>query len=326
MIAIPIHDQTSPIRKMNPSHDLAQIANLIETCFPLQKDPDGQAYLDKIRKAARDMQFFGWLSPWEDLTDFSSSGFVWEEDDRIVGNLSLIPFNHKGRRFHLIANVAVDPRFRHRGIARALTQRAVTYLRGRHEHEVWLQVRTDNEEAQRLYRSAGFQEQAVRTTWRIRPDELIHTSESSGQEVILRARRNADWELQSDWLNRAYPQHIQWNLPVSFNRFKPGIIQRISNLIEGDRLRHWAVERNGECMGMITWQKTNAYANNLWLAFPAQTETDILPQALVQTLSRLSSQHPLSIDYPQGRFQTQFKAMGFSEFRTLIWMKCPLNE
>lgn len=58
-----------------------------------------------------------------------NSGFVWEENGQIIGNLSLIPSTKGGRRVVVIANVAVHPDHRRRGIAHELTQRALQTLR-----------------------------------------------------------------------------------------------------------------------------------------------------------------------------------------------------
>ena len=157
------------IRSLDISSDLDQVADLIEMCFPISHDPDGQTYIREMRKAAREMRLFGWLSTLAEMGSTKSAGFVWEDSGEIIGNLSLIPFQNDGRRIHLIANVAVHPDHRRKGIARALTQHALAYLRRRGDPAAWLQVREDNPAAITLYRSVGFKEQAIRTTWRIRP-------------------------------------------------------------------------------------------------------------------------------------------------------------
>lgn len=309
------------LRKIDLTHDLDDVADLIELCFPIQTDPDGQTYVKEMRQAARDMRVMGWLSNLAEFGVNRASGFVWEQAGYIVGNLSLIPFQKNGQRIHLIANVAVHPDYRRHGIARALTSRAMGLLRQRNEPEVWLQVRDDNPPAMDLYRSVGFIDQVARTTWRIRPFEFQSLSASPPVGFKLRRRRRVDWEDQQHWLNETYPLNIRWNLQVDFSRFAPGFIQSLSNFLEGKHFRHWAVRSGETTQGTLTWQKTTSFANNLWLAFPEEAELETLPWALDIVMNHLSPKHPISIDYPKGRLQKQFDAMGFQNFRTLIWMR-----
>lgn len=309
-----------PIRKLDPARDLDQVADLIELCFPIHHDPDGQTYINEMRKTARDLRLMGWLSPLTDLASATTAGFVWEEDGQIIGNLSLVPLQKENRRVHLIANVAVHPDQRRRGIGRKLTQHALEHLRRLRESQVWLQVRDDNPAAINLYRSLGFNDQAARTTWRIRPADLDGKSISLRPEWSLRRRKPGDWAVQKHWLEDAYPPQIQWNLPVNFRRFTPGLVQSITNFLDGAFFKHWSILHGGRCQGVITWQKSDSYANNLWLAFPAGLEGDFLPAGLGHVLKRSPKHHPLSIDYPKGRGDVQFESLGFEKFRTLIWM------
>jgi len=318
-------NQSDNIRKLDISKDLDQVADLIEICFPIQNDPDGMSYIREMRKAAQDMRLLGWLNSLAEMGSQKSAGFVWDEEGKIFGNLSLIPFQEKGRRLHLIANVAVHPDHRRSGIARSLTIHALNYLRRRGDEQTWLQVRDDNPAAIDLYQSVGFVEQAVRTTWRIRPCDFQLQDDFGDQGIRFRKRRGVDWHDQKAWLAQAYPTIIHWNLPVNFSRFTPGSFQWISNYLDNINLRHWTVEAEEKCQGVITWQKTSTFANNLWLAFPEEEEKHWLPFALTKALTRFPGRHPLSVDYPQDRFQAGFKALGFEHFRTLIWMRCRLR-
>jgi ribosomal protein S18 acetylase RimI-like enzyme len=317
-------ENSGHIRKLDLSSDLDQVADLIEACFPISHDPDGQTYIREMRKTARDMRMLGWLSNLAELGSTKSAGFVWVEADKILGNLSLIPFQKDGRRFHLIANVAVTANQRRKGIARALTEHALAYLRRRGDEATWLQVRVDNPAAIALYRSAGFKNEAVRTTWRIRPQDFIRNAGQAGNALTVKQCNQQRWQSHQAWLADAYPSEIRWNLPVDFNRFAPGLVQHLTNFMDGMRFRHWAFYQNQELRGVITWQKTRAYADTLWLAFSPEFENEILPRALAYVLKRLKPKHPLSIDYPYGRFSQTFEDLGFTIFRTLIWMKCEL--
>ncbi len=323
--ASPTSEFHNHIRSIDLSRDLDQVADLIEQSFPIHLDPDGQTYIREMRKAARDMRIFGWLNSLTEIGDRKSAGFVWEQDGQIVGNLSLVPFVQGQNPIYLIANVAVAVNYRKRGIARMLTQHALKYLRGRGGGEVWLQVRDDNPPAISLYRSVGFSDQAVRTTWRIRPGDLKPPRKKHGRSMTVSRKIHRDWKRHQDWLGTAYPHELRWNFPVNFKRFEPGCLQGLTNHFDGVRMKHWGIDRNGALLGMITWQKSNSYADNLWLAIDESVESDILPFALRAVINRVSQRHPLSVDYPAGRFAAQFADLGFEKFRTLIWMRLRLN-
>jgi len=314
-------DPTGHIRPLDLSADLNKVADLVESCFPIHRDPDGQTYVREMRKAARDYNLLGWLSGLDDIGRKNPAGFVWVHDEHIIGNLSMIPFIKAGKSIYLLANVAVHPQHRRKGIARALTIRALDHLRRYGELDVWLQVRHDNPPAIDLYRSLGFSDQAIRTTWRIRPFEFKHIIDAGSHQINLRHRQEGDWKKQQCWLDRTYPREIRWNLPLDFRRLKPGLFQSVANLMDGVYLRQWGIEVDGKTLGWITWQKAKTFANNLWLAFPEDMEHILLPAALGKTINQLSRRHVISIDYPFGRFQEGFTALGFDHFRTLIWMK-----
>jgi len=322
---IPVIRPADPIRKLDLSRDLNPVADLIELCFPIHLDPDGKTYVNEMRKTAHNLRRMGLLANNPDLGPIKTMGFVWEDDGRILANLSLIPLKKDGRRVHLIANVAVHPDYRRRGIARKLTQRALAYLERHGESQVWLQVRDDNQPAVDLYRSLGFVEQVARTTWRIRPVDIKTGLIPVPDGFSIRHRVRDNWSNQRDWLEETYPHAIRWNLPVNFRRFEPGILQAFTNFMEGAHFKHWAVSIDGKCRGVITWQRSESFANNLWLAFPAETEEPFLSWAVKAVCRRLPGRHPLSIDFPKGQFEQGFEKTGFIHFRTLVWMRCKLR-
>lgn len=313
------------IRKINISRDLDKVADLIEQCFPIHLDHDGQTYIREMRKTAREMRLLGWVSSLPEFGSGRVPGFVWEEEGQILGNLSLIQFKDQGKNISLIANVAVHPDHRRKGIARALTNHALTYLRQNHISQVWLQVRDDNPAACQLYRSTGFADHLIRTTWRIKPFQFEPLEKGTFTDLNFRKRKKDDWEAQKRWLLRNYPESIRWNLSIEFPRFEPGLLQKISNFVEAVKLKHWTAYYNTECLGVVTWQKTSSYANSLWLAFPDDGDPLTLSFLLQKVLKRLRRKYPISIDYPKGQFSDTFRAMGFKEFRSLIWMKQNLN-
>ena len=165
-ITIPVKASDHPhIRPLNMFRDLSTVADLIELCFSPTMDNDGQRYLSDMRRASRDDTFLRWASRMTETTSLPLMGYVWEQDGRIIGNASLIPFRDKGRRIYLIANVAVHPDHRRRGIGRTLTERVMKQARVRKASALWLHVRDDNPGAIKLYQDLGFREIARRTTW-----------------------------------------------------------------------------------------------------------------------------------------------------------------
>ena len=70
-----------------------------------------------------------------------------------------------------INNLAVDPRWRRRGIAMALLTVSLTRARARGARQAFLEVRASNLAAQALYRQAGFEAAGTRRRYYSKPVE-----------------------------------------------------------------------------------------------------------------------------------------------------------
>ncbi|MDO9120577.1 MAG: N-acetyltransferase, partial [Anaerolineaceae bacterium] len=164
---------TSRIRAIRLREDLKQIADLIELCFLDNIDPEGQEYIRHIRQTANN--FSGLIL--ENTTPENSTlpfhGYVWVENDKIIGNITLIPLRSKEKGGYFVANVAVHPNYRGRGIGKQLTERAICHVREHQGKHVYLQVREDNEIAIQIYRNLGFDEISRRTMWVYRPSSRL---------------------------------------------------------------------------------------------------------------------------------------------------------
>jgi ribosomal protein S18 acetylase RimI-like enzyme len=120
-ITSPMPGQIPQLRSLNILRDLPAVADLVEKCFASTMDAEGKRYIEQMRRAGHDNAFLRWASSAVDSASMPLSGYVWEENSEIIGNVSLIPYRHHKRKYYLIANVAVRPEQRRRGIGRALT-------------------------------------------------------------------------------------------------------------------------------------------------------------------------------------------------------------
>lgn len=310
------------VRQLDVSRDLLQVADLIELCFNQTLDADGRRYLRQMRAAGRSAYFLRWAAQVTEQLSLPMSGFVWQEAGRIVGNVSLIPYFSWRRRVMMIANVAVDPTWRGRGIARALTQAALHAVT-RHKAEAWLQVRDDNPAALHLYQSLGFTEQARRTTWHSQPGWLTGRNIQTGLSVV--GRRGRDWQQQRAAFLRIYPPDLWWHFPVQLNWMQPGLLGLWHTLWNGALLRHWsAISTDGQWAGTLTLQPSYTYADPLWLAVDKANDHHALLTLLGYVLARYGHHRPLSLDYPHGEGGEALRALGFRLQHTLIWMRAAL--
>jgi predicted GNAT family acetyltransferase len=252
------------------------------------------------------------------LANFSMSGYVWEEDGRIVGNLSLIPYLIRTRRYFLIANVVVHPDYRRHGIGRALTARGIDHARNAASPAAWLHVRAENNGAIALYESLGFIERARRTTWR-GLGEAPPAALAEGLKIL--PRQNQHWAVQRSWLQVNYPHELAWNLPLNLNYLRPGPLGSLTRFFNDVYITQWAVQREKQLAGAISWQSRQGQPNILWLAAPRQADEGAI-QALLQHARRNIPTHlPLALDYPAGQSDTAIQSAGFRNHQTLNWME-----
>ena len=315
---------TDHLRPLDIQRDLLAVADLIELCFASTMDPDGEQYLRQMRRYARDAGFFRWASSTIDQLPMPLSGFIWEENGKLVGNLSLIPLTKQGKRVYFIANVAVHPDFRRKGIARALAEAGLHYIRDHRISTAWLQVREENFSALQLYLSEGFIERARRISWQMDPrkhEDFLQKLDG----FSINNRNSADWDLQKTWLTHNYPPEIAWNLPFNVNNLKPALLTDIVRFLDGNPLRHWAIRYHSQLIGTLTFEPTTAYTDNLWLAAPLKSEEQTIFYLIPHVLPRLPTYRPLSLNYPAKQAEEALSEVGFKKHQTLIWMEATFS-
>jgi len=308
------------IRPLNVWRDLPAVADLIELCFANTLDPEGRNYIDEMRHNGRDVDFLNWASHVIETVSLPLSGFVWEDDGRIVGNVSLIPFSKAGLKIFLIANVATHPDYRRRGIARLLTETALQRAREKRADTVWLHVRQDNPGAITLYRSLGFYERTRRTTWYATSSNNPLT-QNLAMAVSIRPRSSWDWPLQNRWLEACYPSSLGWYYARKWNVLRPGLVNDLYRFLADIDTLQWAAYKNNRLGAVLSCQRTTGRSDYLWLAAPRRPDPEIVYSLLLHGRHALSERYSLSLEFPTGIVDDAIHEAGFRPQRTLLWME-----
>ena len=311
------------MRPLNMMRDLPSVADLIELCFSSTLDPEGRSYIDQMRRNGRDSSFLSWAPRVIETVSLPLSGFVWENNGRVVGNVSLIPFVKHGQKIFLIANVATHPEYRRQGIARQLTAAAMARAREKHAQSIWLHVRDDNPGAIKLYHELGFVERSRRTNWYASSGTTPLGNLRSNIQVAPRTTR--DWPLQSAWLARAYPASLDWYNTQNWGIFKPGLINALYRLMTDISTVQWSAQRSGKLLGVLACQRSLGRTDQLWAALPEQPEPDAMTSLLLHGRRLLSQSRSLTLEYPSGPLDEAIRAAGLIPQRTLAWMEAPGN-
>jgi GNAT superfamily N-acetyltransferase len=317
-ITVPILHQTPQMRPLNILHDLPSVADLVEKCFADTIDSEGRRYLQQMRHAGQDNVFMRWASNAVESVSMPLSGYVWEENGEIIGNVSLIPYRHKKKKIYLIANVAVHPDYRRKGIGRALTDTAMRHARERHALATWLHVRADNPGAIALYESLGFQELARRTIWQAKPDRNASFT-SPGIEIGRRSTH--EWPQQELWLQRTYPKLMSWYQDVPWRSLRPGLGPLLYRILMDYEVRHWAARSKGTTISLLSWQAMADQSDRLWVAVPPECSEQALTALLLHARQFLCWRQTLTLEYPAGEHDAAIELAGFHPQRTLLWMK-----
>jgi ribosomal protein S18 acetylase RimI-like enzyme len=317
------------LRPFDVRRDLNAVADLVELCFAETLDSDGRHYIQQMRSAARSPSYLLWAAAAAERVPLPLSGYVWEENGYLAGNLSLIPFNTAGRRIYLIANVAVDPAYRRRGIARSLTTTAMQHVKKKGTDSVWLHVRADNSDAFNLYSSLGFEERTRRTTWessRAYPQQAATSDwpDSTGISIVRRHARF--WSKQRQWLKRVYPPEIAWHMNFNLKTLRPGLWGAIQRLLTGTQIRQLAAAQRRRLIGVLAWQPLNYRSDQLWLAADPENEVTAIRVLLSHLQRKLPYRRDLAIEYPAEQSTQAFKDAGFEIRQTLVWMEKVLRD
>jgi ribosomal protein S18 acetylase RimI-like enzyme len=316
------------LRVFQPQRDLAAVADLIETCFAATLDTAGRSVIQEMRALSRAGLLLHVLARLNRALPIMR-GFVWFEQDRLVGNVSLAPAGFQN--VWIIANVAVLPEYRRRGIARQMMQAALEWV-DRHHAPAILQVDADNDGARALYESLGFHVQRAFIRWR----RASHLRPPDRDPSPLNVRRLARRDTNSlyDLAMRARPNDqggMGWLRPTRRALFRPARLETLRFLIGGQSTDFWIVPgEKGEIAAALRLENRMGILTTMFdlLVHPdhqGQLEAPIMNLALCEWVGR---RDPLITDHPADDEAARrvFEQNGFRAERELTHMLRPARK
>jgi hypothetical protein len=91
-------------------------------------------------------------------------------------------------------------------------------------------------------------------------------------------------------------------------------------------IKQWAAVQNDTLLATLTWTPNGGRSDTLIGATPfpqanLENSTEALTQLLLHVRRVLPSHLKLSLEYPGGEMTGAFTSAGFTERRTLLWMR-----
>ncbi len=309
------------LQALDLSRHLRGMAELIELCFNVTLEAGGHGLI-------REMMFFSHAGPLLKLLDWIpggqpswNQGYVWLEAGRVVGCASAQRAHARSPRW-LVANVAVHPDYRRKGIALALMRATLDHIRDKGGHDILLQVDDDNVGAVALYQQLGFRRVTTQTIWKRASHAAIPAHYASPFDVRLRGA--AEWQAQWQLAQLTRPFGLQWNRPLETSTFRPTFWQQVEAFLEGQSVEHWIAEAaSARVAGSLLINFNGWSSDTLTLLVHPDFAGQVERPLLVRGLRRLG-QRPwsIAIEHPTDDEPTTalLRELDFQPGRTFRWL------
>jgi ribosomal protein S18 acetylase RimI-like enzyme len=312
---------------LDPRRDLPQVADLIEQAFAGELDAGGQAALRELRWMGHMGGMASLLSLVGGNWPHQFGGYVWVEDGRVVGNVTVQRADDHARRWQ-IANVAVAPAYRGRGIARALMEAALDHIQAHDGTWAVLQVRADNVIACGLYERMGFE--AISGSSEMRRPGPPWSPLPVSMPWLLEPLPAAAWREVYDLAVASLPTLAQWWQPLRPQRFQATVDQRLGewlNRLSGQE-RVWRLGlREGGRMAVAVLvrgiRRQLAHRLEVWVhrAHWGKWEESLTAQALNLLIGYPTRDVVIQVNTEYTALMEALRASGFQDHRTLVTMR-----
>ena len=313
------------LRPVDMARDVPQIVELLKLVFGDAIEIDDRQWLSDGSGGSVESLLFR-LNP---ATARLSNGFVWQADGRIVGNITLLTTKVWDR--YLVANVAVHPNYRRRGIARAMMQAVTSAVKTRGGRAILLQVVKDNYPAIDLYRELGYVSVGHMTTWYAPASRLRQLAPDNGFEQEIRPLATRRWREAYELDTTCVPADLNWPDPLRPDAYRQSLWQRIGDFMNSRKWEVWAVaDQRDQLAGLATiggqWGRSHLVTLRV-----RPDQAGLLERALLAKVIRRLHYLPrrnVRIDHPDSDALTNslLQEANFTVQRTLTHMRLDLSR
>lgn len=319
LTAQPSSQSKSGPRPINLNKDIPQVMKLLEVCFGSAVYGNGQPLFN--RQNSSNASAWMWrISP---AAGQLALGYVWEEDGRIIGNVTVLTTKVPGR--YLVVNVAVHPDYRKQGIAKALMEEAAALVRARNGREILLQVVKTNDAANRLYEALDYTNLGTMVAWYSSVSKVrrIYPSMSAPD---IRELRGGEWREAYQLDTQALHPDLNWPEPPQQGTYKKSLLRGVANFLNGRQIETWVThDEDGSLSGMSSivseWGRTHHGTVRIDPKWRGVLELPLLAK-IVRRLHYLPRRN-IRIDHPEADelMTLLLKEANFSPQRYLTHMK-----
>ncbi len=300
----------SGLRPVDLRTDLAGMAELIELCFGQTMDDAGRAAVREMRMVSQSSSLTLLFHGLDRLLGGLEQGFVWIEDNRLIGNVSVSPANYPrgmGTGF-IIANVAVHPDYRRHGLAHSLMLAALDLIRRKSGSFAILQVDATNDTARRLYTRLGFRDERTFVRWQhsshIRPPQRLRDM------PYITLRQPTEWRSEYALAELVRPNRqggLGWLRPTHPKFFRSSLFATLGGWMTGRSEEHWIVrdEQDQRIVASLRATMTFGAADRLELLVHPTRQGQLEEPLINYALRRLEGhRRPLTIEHPADDLST----------------------
>lgn len=295
------------MRPVNLRTDLAPLADLIELVFADSMDSNGRAALREMRLLSKWSVGLPLLAHINETATGIDLGYVWIEDGKLVGNVSVYPARWPAGLggAWIIANVGVHPDYQRRGIARRLMHASMDMIRARGGKHAILQVDYHNYKAHDLYTQLGFVDERAFSLWRRSGSPRVPIPM---QDLALHIshRRRSEWLIEYALAQRMRPMYqggLGWLRPLHPSFFRSSVWRWLTDLVNLRRLERLVIRHpEDESLLASMWVESGFGAATRLTLLMDEPSREFHPaaytEALISTAVRRFGPEVLTIEHP----------------------------